>query len=284
MSVDGFFTNRGVNVKVSALTKSYETAAEQVRALKGIEWQIGPGEAVALMGPSGCGKTTLLNILGGVDHATGGEILIGDQKLTALSERELEKYRLHKVGFVFQFFNLIPTLTALENLELPMLIAGVEPAERKKRIDRLLQMVGLGDKGHKRPEELSGGEQQRVAVALSLANDPSVILADEPTGNLDTENTKTISALFLSLAERYGKTVIMASHDPKAVEQFKKVYNMRDHASREPCEHEFNFDHDRRAAGGFREGGCVANAGNSRAVSPTAQNDTVVRHMIRGRL
>jgi len=228
MSVDGFFTNRGVNVKVSALTKSYETAAEQVRALKGIEWQIGPGEAVALMGPSGCGKTTLLNILGGVDHATGGEILIGDQKLTALSERELEKYRLHKVGFVFQFFNLIPTLTALENLELPMLIAGVEPAERKKRSDRLLQMVGLGDKGHKRPEELSGGEQQRVAVALSLANDPSVILADEPTGNLDTENTKTISALFLSLAERYGKTVIMASHDPKAVEQFKKVYNMRD--------------------------------------------------------
>ena len=228
MSVDGFFTNRGVNVKVSALTKSYETAAEQVRALKGIEWQIGPGEAVALMGPSGCGKTTLLNILGGVDHATGGEILIGDQKLTALSERELEKYRLHKVGFVFQFFNLIPTLTALENLELPMLIAGVEPAERKKRSDRLLQMVGLGDKGHKRPEELSGGEQQRVAVALSLANDPSVILADEPTGNLDTENTKTISALFLSLAERYGKTVIMASQDPKAVEQFKKVYNMRD--------------------------------------------------------
>jgi len=228
MSVDGFFTNRGVNVKVSALTKSYETAAEQVRALKGIEWQIGPGEAVALMGPSGCGKTTLLNILGGVDHATGGEILIGDQKLTSLSERELEKYRLHKVGFVFQFFNLIPTLTALENLELPMLIAGVESAERKKRSDRLLQMVGLGDKGHKRPEELSGGEQQRVAVALSLANDPSVILADEPTGNLDTENTKTISALFLSLAERYGKTVIMASHDPKAVEQFKKVYNMRD--------------------------------------------------------
>src|SRR5439155_1433204 len=122
--------------------------------------------AVALMGPSGCGKTTLLNILGGVDHATGGEILVGDQKLTSLSERELEKYRLHKVGFVFQFFNLIPTLTALENLELPMLIAGVEPAERKKRMDRLLQMVGLGDKGHKRPEELSGGEQQRVAVAL----------------------------------------------------------------------------------------------------------------------
>jgi putative ABC transport system ATP-binding protein len=228
MGKDGFFTNRGVTLKVTGLTKSYDTAAEQVRALKGVEWQVAPGEAVALMGPSGCGKTTLLNILGGVDHPTGGEILVGDQKLTSLSERDLEKYRLHKVGFVFQFFNLIPTLTATENLELPMLIAGVDPGARKQRIDGLLQMVGLEAKGHKRPEELSGGEQQRVAVALSLANDPSLILADEPTGNLDTENTKTIAALFLSLAKKYGKTVIMASHDPKAVEQFKKVYNMRD--------------------------------------------------------
>ena len=228
MSSNGFFKNHGVDVKVSKLTKSYNTAAEQVRALKGVEWQIGPGEAVALMGPSGCGKTTLLNILGGVDHPTGGEIVVGDQKLTSLPERDLEKYRLHKVGFVFQFFNLIPTLTAVENLELPMLIAGLGTEERKKRTTGLLEMVGLAAKGHKRPEELSGGEQQRVAVALSLANDPSLILADEPTGNLDTENTKIISALFLSLAERHGKTVIMASHDPKAVEQFKKVYNMRD--------------------------------------------------------
>jgi putative ABC transport system ATP-binding protein len=129
---------------------------------------------------------------------------------------------------VFQFFNLIPTLTAVENLELPRLIAGVEPSARKQRIEGLLQMVGLAAKGHKRPEELSGGELQRVAVALSLANDPALILADEPTGNLDTGNTETITALFLSLAEKYGKTVIMASHDPKAVEHFKKVYNMRD--------------------------------------------------------
>ena len=228
MSNNGFFKNRGVDVNVSKLAKSYETSAEEVRALKGVDWQIARGEAVALMGPSGCGKTTLLNMLGGVDHPTAGDILVGDQKLTALSERDLEKYRLHKVGFVFQFFNLIPTLTAVENLELPMLIAGAEPAERKKRIDGLLQMVGLGTKGQKRPEELSGGEQQRVAVALALSNDPSLILADEPTGNLDSGNTETITALFLSLAEKYGKTVIMASHDPKAVEHFRKVYNMRD--------------------------------------------------------
>jgi len=228
MSVDGFFKNRGVDVKVSKLTKLYETSAEQVRALKGVDWAIGPGEAVALMGPSGCGKTTLLNILGGVDHATGGDLQVGDQKLNALSERDLEKYRLHRVGFVFQFFNLIPTLTALENLELPMLIAGVEANERQRRTQGLLDMVGLGAKGHKRPEELSGGEQQRVAVALALANDPALILADEPTGNLDTGNTETITALFLTLAEKHGKTVIMASHDPKAVEKFRKVYNMRD--------------------------------------------------------
>ena len=228
MAENGFFKNRGVDVNVNQLTKSYETSAEQVRALKGVDWRIAPGEAVALMGPSGCGKTTLLNILGGVDHATGGNVQVGDLKLMSLSERDLEKYRLHRVGFVFQFFNLIPTLTAIENLELPMLIAGVGPAERKQRTQGLLDMVGLGVKGHKRPEELSGGEQQRVAVALSLANDPALILADEPTGNLDSGNTETITSLFLSLAEKYGKTVIMASHDPKAVEHFKQVYNMRD--------------------------------------------------------
>ncbi len=228
MGQDGFFSSRGVTIKVSGLTKLYSTSAEEVRALKGIDWEVGPGEAVAIMGPSGCGKTTLLNLLGGVDHPSGGKIRVGEQELTSLSEREAEKYRLLKVGFVFQFFNLIPTLTALENLELPMLIAGSSLAERTERCQALLRMVGLGEKIHKRPEELSGGEQQRVAVALSLANDPSLILADEPTGNLDTENTTAIAALFGSLAEKYGKTVIMASHDPKAVEQFTKVHHMRD--------------------------------------------------------
>ena len=228
MGTDGFFKNQGITVKVSALTKVYRTSAEEVTALKGIDWEVGPGEAVAIMGPSGCGKTTLLNLLGGIDHPTQGKIIVGDQELTSLAEREVERYRLLKVGFVFQFFNLIPTLTASENLELPMLIAGIPPEEKRRRSEGLLQMVGLGEKLHKRPEELSGGEQQRVAVALALANDPSVILADEPTGNLDTENTVAIAALFSSLAERYGKTVIMASHDPKAVEPFKRVYQMRD--------------------------------------------------------
>lgn len=228
MSDNGFFKSRGMTVKVSGLTKVYRTSAEEVRALKGIRWEVELGQAVAIMGPSGCGKTTLLNLLGGVDHPSEGNIEVGDQRLTSLSERELEKYRLLKVGFVFQFFNLIPTLTAVENLELPMLIAGTPAGERKDRREGLLEMVGLKEKGHKRPEELSGGEQQRVAVALSLANDPALILADEPTGNLDTQNTAGIASLFTSLAKRYGKTVIMASHDPKAVEQFTTVYHMRD--------------------------------------------------------
>ena len=228
MGGDGYFVNSGVSVKVSGLTKSYRTSAEEVRALKGIDWEIEAGQAIALMGPSGCGKTTLLNLLGGVDHPSDGAIAVGDQALTSLSERELERYRLLKVGFVFQFFNLIPTLTAFENLELPMLISGVAPAERTKRCEGLLEMVGLVEKIHKRPEELSGGEQQRVAVALALANDPALILADEPTGNLDSTNAGVIASLLKSLSVEYGKTVIMVSHDPKTVEVFPTVHAMRD--------------------------------------------------------
>ncbi|MBI4454982.1 MAG: ABC transporter ATP-binding protein [Acidobacteria bacterium] len=228
MNGDGFFVGGGVTIKVSGLTKLYRTSAEEVRALKGIQWEVRAGEAVALMGPSGCGKTTLLNLLGGVDRPTEGKIVVGDQELTTLKERDLEKYRLVGVGFVFQFFNLIPTLTALENVEFPMLISGATSEKHYRRAEGLLQMVGLGEKLHKRPEELSGGEQQRVAVAVALANDPSLILADEPTGNLDSENTQAIANLFASLAGSYGKTVVMASHDPKALEQFDKVFRMRD--------------------------------------------------------
>ena len=161
MAVDGFFKNRGVDVKVSKLTKAYETSAEQVRALKGVDWAIGPGEAVALMGPSGCGKTTLLNILGGVDHATGGDLQVGDQKLLSLSERDLEKYRLHKVGFVFQFFNLIPTLTAVENLELPMLIAGVDAAARKSHPG----IARHGRPRRQRPQTARRIERRRTATS-----------------------------------------------------------------------------------------------------------------------
>ena len=222
------FKTKGVNVAVTGVSKSYRMAAEEVHALRESTWEVRTGDAVAIMGPSGCGKTTLLNLLGGVDRPTTGTIRIDGQDLTAMNERALESHRLHRVGFVFQFFNLIPSITACENLELPMAMAGVGEAESRERARSLLALVGLGAKGEKRPEELSGGEQQRVAVALALANDPALILADEPTGNLDSTNAAAIANLLKSLAREHGKTVIMVSHDPKTVEIFPTVYAMRD--------------------------------------------------------
>ncbi len=228
MPSNGLFRNRGVEVTVSLVSKSYRSAVEQVHALASVNWQAKAGQAVAIMGPSGCGKTTLLNLLGGVDRPSSGRITIDGEDLTAMSERALEYHRLLKVGFVFQFFNLIPTMTALDNLLLPMMVAGRIDAARRNRAASLLRIVGLEAKGHKRPDELSGGEQQRVAIALALANDPALILADEPTGNLDSRNAESIVKLLVSLASEHGKTVVMVSHDPKCVALFPVEYAMRD--------------------------------------------------------
>jgi putative ABC transport system ATP-binding protein len=214
--------------RLESVSKVYDTAAARVVALEQMSWQIGRGEAVALMGPSGCGKTTVLNLLGGMDRPTGGSIWVDGDDVAVMSERQLEHYRLRKVGFVFQFFNLIPSLSAIENLELPMLIAGLPEDQRRSRAETLLETVGLRQKGYKRPEELSGGEQQRVAVCLALVNDPPIILADEPTGNLDSANSKIIADMLIDLAKREGKTVVVASHDPKVVEAFPRVFHMRD--------------------------------------------------------
>jgi putative ABC transport system ATP-binding protein len=222
------FEHKGVDVRVDGVSKRYTMAAEEVHALRESSWEVRKGDAVAIMGPSGCGKTTLLNLLGGVDRPTTGRILIDGQDVTQMTERALEKHRLLRVGFVFQFFNLIPSITAIENLELPMVMAGVPESECHVRAKALLGLVGLEAKGQKRPEELSGGEQQRVAVALALANDPALILADEPTGNLDSTNAAVIATLLKSLAVEHGKTVIMVSHDPKTVEIFPTVHAMRD--------------------------------------------------------
>ena len=217
----------GLRVDVIGLTKKYRTLATEVVALDHVSLHFEPGESVALMGPSGCGKTSLLNLIGGIDRATAGEITVGDVDIAKLKERELERYRLLQVGYVFQFFNLIPSLTALQNLELPMLIAGVGAAERSARAQKLLETVKLGAKGHKRPEELSGGEQQRVAICLALVNDPPLILADEPTGNLDSANIGVITDLLISLSQE-GKTVIVATHDPKVSQTFSRIHHMRD--------------------------------------------------------
>jgi putative ABC transport system ATP-binding protein len=228
MSSGSLFQSKGVGVEVRGATKIYRTAAEEVHALRGVDWSVQPGQGVAIMGPSGCGKTTLMNLVGGVDRATSGSILIDGRDLTEASERDLEGYRLTRVGFVFQFFNLVPTMTAFENIELPMMVAGVREKQCRERAEALLQIVGLAEKGNKRPDELSGGEQQRVGVVLALANDPAIILADEPTGNLDARNADVISRLLVSLAHDHGKTVIMVSHDPKSVAHFPTEYAMRD--------------------------------------------------------
>jgi putative ABC transport system ATP-binding protein len=216
----------GLPVQVAGLTKKYRTVAGEVTALDNVSLQFEAGESVALMGPSGCGKTSLLNLMGGIDHSTSGSIMVGGADVAKFSERELERYRLLRVGYVFQFFNLIPSLTAIENLELPMLIAGMEKEQRRARAQKLLEAVRLGAKGHKRPEELSGGEQQRVAICLALVNDPPLILADEPTGNLDSANVGVIIDLLISLSKE-GKTVIVATHDPKVAEAFSRTHNMR---------------------------------------------------------
>jgi putative ABC transport system ATP-binding protein len=228
MAIESLFKNKGVGVKVVGVSKNYRMAAEEVHALRQTDWEVRTGDAVAIMGPSGCGKTTLLNLLGGVDRPTTGQVLIDGQDLAQTNERGLEQHRLRRVGFVFQFFNLVPSITAFENLELPMVMAGTPESECRPRARKLLALVGLEAKGEKRPEELSGGEQQRVAIALALANDPSLILADEPTGNLDSVNASAIANLLKSLALDHGKTVVMVSHDPKTVEVFPTIHAMRD--------------------------------------------------------
>jgi len=228
METKSLFQNKGIGVRIKGVSKKYTTAAEEVHALQNVDFEVETGQAVAIMGPSGCGKSTLMNLIGGVDRATSGMIMVGNDELSGASERELETYRLLKVGFVFQFFNLVPTMTAIENLELPMMVAGMAENECRERAISLLELVGLAEKGDKRPDQLSGGEQQRVGVALALANDPAIILADEPTGNLDEKNATTITNLLVSLSKDKGKTVIMVSHDPKCVARFPIEYGMRD--------------------------------------------------------
>ncbi|MEO6594028.1 MAG: ABC transporter ATP-binding protein [Planctomycetota bacterium] len=205
-----------VAIEILSVTKTYHRAGEELRVLDELDLRMDPSTFYALMGPSGSGKTTLLNLIGGLDHADSGQVLVGDTDLTTLSGSELAQWRAENVGFVFQGFNLLPVLTARENVELPLLLAPLSKAKRREQAERALELVGLKDRMHHKPRELSGGQEQRVAIARAVASDPAVILADEPTGDLDRNTADQVLELLQRLNRELHKTILMVTHDPQA--------------------------------------------------------------------
>lgn len=219
---------RGARVVAVGLGRDYPAPGGVVRAIVDVDLAIAPGRLVCIRGRSGSGKTTLLNLLGGLDRPTRGRVLLDGRETTALSEAELIDLRRRTVAFVFQTFGLIPILTAAENVEIPLRLVGAEPTEREARVAELLERVGLSDRAHHRPHELSGGEQQRVAIARALANRPSLLLADEPTGQLDTETGHRIMVLLRDLVDVEGMTAIVATHDPLMLDVADEVVDLSD--------------------------------------------------------
>ena len=210
-------------VHLRNLSKTYTRGLQKVEVLHGIDLDIESGEFVALMGPSGSGKTTLLNLIGGLDGPTGGSITVGGERLDQLSENALAKWRSAHVGFVFQFYNLLATLSARRNVELPLLLTRLSGAQRRQRADIALQLVGLADRAVHKPNELSGGQQQRVAIARAIVSDPELLVCDEPTGDLDRQSAAEVLTLLQLLNRDHGKTIIMVTHDPKAAEFARRV-------------------------------------------------------------
>ncbi|KAF1717087.1 ABC transporter ATP-binding protein [Pseudoxanthomonas yeongjuensis] len=205
-------------VSIRNLSKTYQRGPEKVAVLHGLDLEIPRGDFVALMGPSGSGKTTLLNLIGGLDTPSGGEIEIEGERIDSFSDGQLAHWRSQHVGFVFQFYNLMPTLTAQKNVELPLLLTKLGGAQRKRNAEIALQLVGLADRGSHRPNELSGGQQQRVAIARAIVSDPTFLICDEPTGDLDRHSAEEVLGLLQLLNKEHGKTIIMVTHDPKAAE------------------------------------------------------------------
>ena len=217
-----------MNIKVRNLVKVYKIGKIEVQALRGANLDIDQGELVAIIGPSGSGKTTLLNVIGALDEATAGSVKVGDVEVTSLSVNQLVDYRRKTVGHVFQTLNLIPTLSAEENIELPMIALGVGRGKRKERTAELLNTVGLTERAQHRPDELSGGEQQRIAIAAAFANDAPILLADEPTGELDTVNARIIVDYLVKINQELGKTIIMVTHDPSVARAADRILRIED--------------------------------------------------------
>jgi putative ABC transport system ATP-binding protein len=213
-------------VSLSKVSKSYVRGKQQVAVLRDLDLSIEAGDFAALMGPSGSGKTTLLNLIGGLDQPTSGSITVAGQQLEKLNSKSLAKWRAENIGFVFQFYNLLPVLTAQRNVELPLLLTSLNAAQRKKNAATALQIVGLEDRASHKPGELSGGQQQRVAIARALVADPTLLICDEPTGDLDRDTADEILHLLALLNREHGKTIVMVTHDPKAADHARHVLHL----------------------------------------------------------
>ncbi len=213
---------------IENVTRVFTAGEVETQALRGVSFAIEPGEFTALVGPSGSGKTTLLQLMGCLDRPTSGRVLIDGQDTSRLSRNKRADMRRGTIGFVFQFFALIPTLSAYENVEMPLLLTGRGAQERRQRVTTLLESVGMANRAHHRPDQLSGGEQQRVAVARALATEPSVILADEPTANLDTKNGDEIMKTMTRLNQETGVTFVFATHDPRVIRYARRIITLRD--------------------------------------------------------
>jgi putative ABC transport system ATP-binding protein len=216
----------GPLISLKGVVKSYKRGRQTVEVLHNLDLEVQPGEFLALMGPSGSGKTTLLNLIGGLDRPTDGEVVVAGEHIDDLSGGGLAKWRARHVGFVFQFYNLMPTLSAERNVELPLLLTHLSSAERHKNVDAALALVGLTDRKKHKPAELSGGQQQRVAIARAIVADPTLLVCDEPTGDLDRETAEEILGLLQHLNREAGKTVIMVTHDPKAASFASRIVHL----------------------------------------------------------
>ena len=215
-------------IQAVAVRKLYDAGAGNVAALRGVDFAVKRGEMVAIMGPSGCGKTTLLNCLSGLDEPTSGEIIIAGTSLKKLSDRQKTAYRARQMGFIFQNFNLLPVLSAVENVELPMLVSGESGRKARRRALEMLDVVGLGERARHRPAELSGGQQQRVTIARALVNNPAIVWADEPTGNLDGEAAENVMDLLCKLNQEQGQTLVIVTHAPEVGARASRIVRMRD--------------------------------------------------------
>jgi len=213
-------------VRVNGVHKYFTRGSERIDVLKGVNLEIPQGDFLALMGPSGSGKTSLLNLMGGLDQPSAGTIEVGGTNIAALSGGMLSKWRANNIGFVFQLYNLLPVLTAERNVDLPLLLTKLSKAERKKRVDIALKVVGLADRAKHYPRQLSGGQEQRVGIARAIVTDPTLLLADEPTGDLDRKAGDEILDLLQALNRDHGKTIVMVTHDPRAAERAKRTLHL----------------------------------------------------------